>query len=79
MPLSRLPFPSILVASSNDEYVTLDRAGAFAEAWGSRFVHIGAAGHINATSGLGAWSRGQALLADLCVNPTLRANEAWHR
>ena len=70
MPLARLPFPSIVVASSNDEYVTLDRARAFAEAWGSRFVHIGAAGHINGPSRLGPWNRGKALLADLLDQPS---------
>jgi predicted alpha/beta hydrolase family esterase len=69
MPLGRLPFPSLLAASSDDEFVNLDRARAFAEAWGSRFVHIGAAGHINATSGLGPWSRGKELLADLLGRP----------
>jgi hypothetical protein len=44
-----------MVASSDDEYVTL--ACAFAEAWGSRFVDIGAAGHINGQSGLSAPTR----------------------
>jgi len=65
MLLDALPFPSIVVASSDDEFVTLDRARAFADAWGSRFVHLGAVGHINAGSGLGPWSRGKELLADL--------------
>lgn len=69
MPLSRLPFPSIVVASSDDEFVTLDRAAVFAEAWGSRFVDAGAAGHLNATSGLGAWSAGRALLDELLDGP----------
>jgi len=65
MPLARLPFPSVVVASSNDEYCTLARARLFAGAWGSRFVSIGAAGHINAASDVGRWSQGRALLADL--------------
>ncbi len=65
MPLAALPFPSIVVASSDDEFATLDRARAFAKAWGSRFVDIGAAGHINAASGLGPWRSGKALLVDL--------------
>jgi uncharacterized protein len=65
MPLARLPFPSIVVASSDDEYCTLPRARFFAESWGSRFFDIGAAGHINSTSGLGSWNQGRALLADL--------------
>lgn len=62
MPLVRLPFPSLVVASTNDEYVTLDRARYFAEAWGSELVTIGAAGHINSASGFGEWPEGEALL-----------------
>jgi predicted alpha/beta hydrolase family esterase len=65
MPLCRLPFPSIVVASTDDQYVTLDRARLFAESWGSRIVTIGAAGHINSQSGLGDWPAGYALLEEL--------------
>lgn len=66
MPMRKLPFPSIVVASSNDEYVSLERARAFAEAWGSRFVEIGEAGHINGASGYGAWPEGEKMLAEFC-------------
>ncbi|MGA9835989.1 MAG: alpha/beta fold hydrolase [Gemmatimonadaceae bacterium] len=65
MPRRALPFPSIVVASDNDEFVTLDRAKAFAEAWESRFVRMGAAGHINAESGFGPWRTGMELVDDL--------------
>ncbi|MBL7758951.1 MAG: serine hydrolase family protein [Chitinophagaceae bacterium] len=65
MPLHKLPFPSIVVASSNDEYVTPDRATAFAEAWGSRLVNVGDKGHINSSSGLGSWPEGLQLLQQL--------------
>lgn len=65
VPRAPLPFPSIVVASSTDEYVTLACARAFAESWGSRFVDIGAAGHINGASGFGAWPEGWALLESL--------------
>jgi predicted alpha/beta hydrolase family esterase len=67
MPMQKLPFPSIVVASSNDPYVTLERARAFAEAWGSRFVEIGAAGHINGDSGYGEWPEGERMLMDFCA------------
>lgn len=67
MPLSRLPFPSIVVASEDDEYVTLERARQFAGAWGSRLVNIGPAGHINSASGLGDWPQGRALLDELLL------------
>jgi predicted alpha/beta hydrolase family esterase len=65
LPLVRLPFPTIVVASSNDTFATLDRTRAFADSWGSRFVPIGEAGHISAESGLGCWPRGRELLAEL--------------
>lgn len=66
MPLDKLPFPSIVVASSNDEYVSIGRARQFAAAWGSRFVEIGPAGHINGASGFGAWPEGERMLSDFC-------------
>lgn len=53
MRLNKLPFPSITIASSNDFYVTLERAKFFSDSWGSRFVNIGEAGHINVASGFG--------------------------
>ena len=64
-PRDLLPFPSIVVASSNDPYLTLARAREFARAWGSRFVDIGAVGHINGESGLGDWPEGKRLLRHL--------------
>ena len=65
MPLVRLPFPSVVVASSNDPFVPVVRAQAFATAWGGEFVMIGEAGHINGASGLGDWPEGLALLRSL--------------
>lgn len=65
VPLMRLPFPSIVVASEDDEYIALEQARKYAEAWGSRFVNIGAKGHINSTSGLGEWREGLVLLETL--------------
>ncbi|WP_210518204.1 RBBP9/YdeN family alpha/beta hydrolase [Hymenobacter terricola] len=68
MPLARLPFPSTVVLSRNDEWVTPARAHQFAEAWGSELVDIGNAGHINTASGYGDWPAGLALL-DECQPP----------
>ena len=65
VPLERLPFRSIVVASSDDIYVTLERAQSYAAAWGSSFVNLGPTGHINGDSGLGDWPDGYTLLADL--------------
>ena len=60
-----LPCPSIVVASEDDPYGSPIHARQCAERLGSRFVNIGAAGHINAASGLGAWPAGLALLNSL--------------
>jgi hypothetical protein len=65
MPLDRLPFPSITVASTDDPYVTIERAQYFADAWGSRLVNIGNSGHINSSSNLDLWPEGKALLQQL--------------
>src|SRR3990172_9398424 len=67
MPLGRLPFASTVVASTEDPYVSLHRAKLFAKSWDSRFVVIGAAGHINAAAGLGAWPAGLELLAEVAA------------
>ncbi|WP_439520706.1 RBBP9/YdeN family alpha/beta hydrolase [Hydrogenophaga sp.] len=63
--MDRLPFPSVLVGSRNDPYCSFERAQALAMAWGSRFVDLGDAGHINADSGLGDWPQGHAVLVEL--------------
>jgi predicted alpha/beta hydrolase family esterase len=64
MPLQRLPFPSKVVTSTTDQWVTEARAQQFAEAWGSELIVVGAAGHINASSGYGDWPAGLELLRD---------------
>jgi predicted alpha/beta hydrolase family esterase len=53
-----LPFPSLLVASSNDPYCPLSAARLLARKWGAAFRDAGAMGHINADSGLGEWHEG---------------------
>ncbi|SDG87295.1 hypothetical protein SAMN05421827_11269 [Pedobacter terrae] len=65
VPLDKINFKSIVVASSNDEWVTLERARFFAENWGSEFINIGNAGHINAASGFGEWPNGLEILKKL--------------
>ena len=64
MPRVPLPFPSIVVASTNDEYVSIDRARSFAASWGSRIVFIGDAGHINGAAGYGPWPEGETMFLD---------------
>ena len=71
VPLAPLPFPSLVVASTNDPYATIDRTRTFAAAWGSRLVEIGDAGHITTDSGHGPWPEGERLLEEFCrdLNP----------
>ncbi len=65
MPGRRLPFPSLVVASRADLYVEIECAESYARGWGSSFVDLGRAGHINVESGHGPWPEGLGLLEDL--------------
>ena len=67
VPLIKLHFPSIVAASTNDFYVTLNRAKLFADSWGSEFVNVGEKGHINSAAGFGAWDEGLEYLKKLDV------------
>jgi predicted alpha/beta hydrolase family esterase len=63
--LEPFPFPTVVVSSTDDPWVSPARAREFAEAWGARYVEPGAYGHINSASGLGDWPEGRKLLAEL--------------
>lgn len=65
VPHHKLPYRSVLVASSNDPFCPVRLAGAYARAWGSEFVRMQDAGHINVESGHGEWPLGMALLQSL--------------
>jgi uncharacterized protein len=65
LPQEKLPFPSIVVASSNDEWISMEKATLFAHNWGSQLITIGEAGHINAASGFGNWQEGLTILDTL--------------
>jgi predicted alpha/beta hydrolase family esterase len=67
MPLARLAFPSLVAASQDDPFVPIGRARDFAQAWGSRFVDLGLAGHVNVDSGHGPWAEGLGLLEELAI------------
>jgi uncharacterized protein len=64
-PMSMLPFPSVVAASTNDPHLSFARANALAQAWGSRIEKIDRAGHINTASGFGFWPAGEKILRDL--------------
>ena len=62
---SRLPVPSMLVASRNDPWMSFSQAEAQARAWGSDLIDLGYAGHINVASGYGPWPEGKHLRDEL--------------
>src|SRR6185312_4019345 len=68
-----LPYPSILIASSNDPWMRIEHAAFWACQWGSAFVDAGDLGHINADSNLGDWDFGWRYLGKLARLAALRA------
>jgi uncharacterized protein len=55
VPLAKFDFETILIASSNDPWASIEKAEYYATNWGSKFINIGQAGHINESSGHGKW------------------------
>jgi len=64
VPRERFRFPSLIIASTNDPYGSLEYVKAKAVHWGSQLHVAGALGHINGASALGEWREGRALLED---------------
>ncbi|THF65157.1 RBBP9/YdeN family alpha/beta hydrolase [Pseudothauera rhizosphaerae] len=65
LPSGHLGFPSIVVASTDDPWVSLATARHWAGRWASRFINVGARGHINVDSGFGPWPEGFELYESL--------------
>lgn len=63
-----LPFPSLVIACTNDRYATASYARERAKAWKSEYVEIGERGHISSSSGLDEWFEGLALLEGFCLD-----------
>lgn len=74
LPHTALPCPSTVISSSDDPWMTLAGARLWAGRWHSRFIDIGARGHINGASDLGDWPFGQQQLQQLVAQETLRAS-----
>ena len=66
VPMAALPFPSMVVASTDDPFAAIERSRAFARAWGSTLVEVKDAGHITSDSGYGPWPEGEAMLEEFC-------------
>ena len=65
VPLKRLPFPALVVASRNDPRVSVARSRVFAEAWGADFADVGERGHMGSGDRLALWPEGLLLLGRL--------------
>jgi predicted alpha/beta hydrolase family esterase len=71
MPLRRLPFPALVVASRNDPRVTFDKATEFAAAWGAELADADDLGHMGNEARLGLWPDGLLLLGRLLARAGL--------
>lgn len=65
MPLEPLNCKTIVAASENDPFVSMDRAKYFAHSWKARLINIGPHGHINVEAGFGEWPEGEGILREL--------------
>lgn len=61
IPTSPLPFPSVVIASEDDAYISITRASYLANQWGSEFISIGKRDHIGTAAKLGLWNEGLEL------------------
>jgi uncharacterized protein len=77
LPQSRLAAHSCIVASDNDPWMSASQAHAWALRWGSDWINLGNAGHVNVDSGYGPfplareWAAGA--LNRLVLRPWLHA------
>lgn len=65
VPMTPLPFPTLVVASRNDPRVAFARAEGFARAWGAELADMGEFGHMGSDQRLGIWPTGLLLLGRL--------------
>ncbi|MGA0566258.1 RBBP9/YdeN family alpha/beta hydrolase [Rathayibacter sp. KR2-224] len=61
-PRTRLGVPSVIVASEDDPYSSLEHLAQLSSWWGSPVVNVGPHGHLNRASRLGEWDEGRRLL-----------------
>lgn len=65
IPRHRLPFRTLVAASSNDPLGNPKRISALAEDWGSELASLGAVGHLNPAAGFGPWPGAMELIRQL--------------
>jgi len=70
VPTRRLPFPSTVIASTDDPYISFERVTELSEAWGSKLITLGACGHISVSNGFGPWPEGIQYITELQATAT---------
>ncbi len=65
LPDQKLPFPSIVIASSNDYLASTEAVEKMAIVWGSQWVNLGEVGHLNPAAGFGSWSQAEEFIQQL--------------
>lgn len=62
LPAKKIAFPTLLICSDNDEHLSLVKAHALAETWGSEIEVIPNGGHLHTAAGYGEWTAGETLI-----------------
>lgn len=75
----RLGLPSIVIGSDTDPWMPVAQAGEMAQRFGSTFVNLGDAGHINTAAGFGPWPRAKYFVDTLvhCAAPLRLGEDAF--
>ena len=68
IPRLPLPFPSIVVASTNDPFMEFARARELAHLWRAEFFDAGPCGHMNVAAGFGSWPAGESIVESLMAS-----------
>ena len=76
IPVKKINFNTMMIASEDDPWISMDRATYFAQCWGSELINIGKAGHINVDSGYGEWKEGLEFLKKLAWNESNSGNRS---
>ncbi len=71
MPRRALPFPTLVLASSDDPRVTTDRARGFAKDWLADFLDVGPRGHLGNVARPGLWPEGLVHLGQILSKVTI--------
>lgn len=60
--------PTLVAASTDDPYASIQFAENIAADWQARFINLGPLGHVNVSSGLADWPAGYALFETFAAN-----------